>query len=1490
MPNQPIILLTFANDEDAHLDMLKAESNAVYDALEDVENEDIVVIKREESASISIIADRLNKYQDDICIFHYSGHASGQHLELEGATANADGLAKLIAAAPNIQLVVLNGCSSYGQVALLLELGVKAVIATTTAIGDTKAKEFAEQFYSALGEYKTLGQAFQQAIAYLETKYDKFDKEAAQPKKGLKLKRIDEAEEKEALPWGLYENDDSVLQWKLNHNLKFKVRLQEGAKKYYKKTWINRYETLEIAEVIFPNFTSKLTIDTPHNTGFILEDFRQAALLKDEKHLSIIGGSGYGKTINLIKQWQVLLDNLAWNTSIPVYINLVAYNHTSNLEDFILNTIAQNYLETKRPTNEDINSVWEILKNPIQTTIYKPSIVLLLDGINDIVVEHHGLIQEIKNIVEEAAGTQIVLTTNMNFVYTWAKQFHIIHTEKLTEEQIIKYLNDLNTPVPPLTNVQLWDFIKTPFNLTLYSTSSNLQEQYQNDQELDFKADVHTYSELVWNSTEAIIAKISKELEAKNFPYIKFMIRHFLPYIGYFMEKRDKYVLTEKEISEAIVEASAYFYLPHFLKTFPLFIFSFRGFRLQANDWLEELERLDFQIQFMVKNLKILGTEKQEGQQIYYFSQSHYRDFFSAVHIYNDIQISLQQKKLPPSLSERQLSSYNSVGVQLGELCKEYKNTEAALAIKRTWNKAKPTVLNEVLELCRNHFKEEGVQNAVWNILNIWKKVRGHFSDTNLECLDLQNFLFDELPLRHYRRFPIHPAKLRKSLIHSQNFISQGHTKGINAVAYSPDGQKFLSASMDRTIKEWNTSTGKCIQTFIGHSDVVTCIQYSTDGKKAISGSNDNKIIEWDIETGKPEKIFEGHTNGISDIKYIPDEKQIISSSLDNTVKIWSLKNNSCIHTFDKFKASIIKIALHPNGNHFLFSTRENAFQEWSIDKGEATQWFVGHEMPVECVEYTNDGSKVISCSYDSTIKVWDAKTGDCTQTLKGHVGPIVGLKTSPTNTNEILSCGKDNTINGWDLSSGENIFSMHLTGVACLFIHPTGKRFIAGSWDNIIKEWDEKGNVVNVFEGHSNQVICMDYSKDGQYMVTGSSDNAIRQWDLESGVCLRTIEGHSENINSIALSDNGKFILSASDDHTIKLWLSTTGQCIRTFTGHKNAVKSICFHSNGRKFISTSADKTIREWSLISGKCLKTFTPEEGFDVANIAIYNPDASKVFTAHNDKKIRVWDAKSGNFLKVFGEESDHHTLMVYSLAFSPDHQFLISSSEDFSIKIWDVATEKCIKTLKEHKKPVHSICLNKAGDRIISTSRDKRIKEWDFHTGLCLQTFEGHFDAVTSAFYHPSQPFIYSASLDNTIKKWAITTNELGTPKEKIEAGASKIKEAKEDIESKKEAIKEKMATAKKEENFLDTFSKLTGLLKDNIKKVVIHTKDTSLQTFHSASGLYLQGVDFRNLHEESKFSEKAKSLLRQYGAIFDDKDKENWDNLTARLKIYKMDD
>ena len=64
-----------------------------------------------------------------------------------------------------------------------------------------------------------------------------------------------------------------------------------------------------------------------------------------------------------------------------------------------------------------------------------------------------------------------------------------------------------------------------------------------------------------------------------------------------------------------------------------------------------------------------------------------------------------------------------------------------------------------------------------------------------------------------------------------------------------------------------------------------------------------------------------------------------------------------------------------------------------------------------------------------------------------------------------------------------------------------------------------------------------------------------------------------------------------------------------------------------------------------------------------------------------------------------------------------------------LKVWDVATGKCVATLEGHSKGVMCVAVLPDGRRVVSGSEDKTLKVWDIETGKCLATLEGHSDLV-----------------------------------------------------------------------------------------------------------------------------------------------------------------
>jgi hypothetical protein len=115
----------------------------------------------------------------------------------------------------------------------------------------------------------------------------------------------------------------------------------------------------------------------------------------------------------------------------------------------------------------------------------------------------------------------------------------------------------------------------------------------------------------------------------------------------------------------------------------------------------------------------------------------------------------------------------------------------------------------------------------------------------------------------------------------------RGHSDAVTACAYAPDGARILSASDDRTLREWDRETGQELRRFEGHWGPVTACAYAPDGARILSASYDNTLREWDRETGHELRRFQGHSEGVTACAYAPDGARILSASADGTVREW---------------------------------------------------------------------------------------------------------------------------------------------------------------------------------------------------------------------------------------------------------------------------------------------------------------------------------------------------------------------------------------------------------------------------------------------------------------------------------------------------------------------------------------------------------------------------------------------------------------------------
>lgn len=323
----------------------------------------------------------------------------------------------------------------------------------------------------------------------------------------------------------------------------------------------------------------------------------------------------------------------------------------------------------------------------------------------------------------------------------------------------------------------------------------------------------------------------------------------------------------------------------------------------------------------------------------------------------------------------------------------------------------------------------------------------------------------------------------------------------------------------------------------------------------------------------------------------------------------------------------------------------------------------------------------------------------------------------------------------------------MHQSEVFMCAWNPVYTNFIAtGSGDASARIWQMGGLIArdgltssrllsHTSGGNDNKnkdVTTLEWSSDGTLLATGSYDGVARVWS-RNGNLIHTLQGHSGPIFSLKWNRQGNYLLSGSYDKTTIVWdvSGPAGRIKQQFTGHSAPALDVDWKDNVT-FASCSTDKTVHVCQVGQDQPLKIYSGH--VDEVNAVKWSPCGRYLASCSDDHTAKVWDVESESTFPLYDLTS--HQQEIYTVKWSPTgpgsanpskKPLLATASFDSTVRLWDIADGSCYRVFDRHVESVYSVAFSPSGDYLVSGSLAGAMYIWDIEKGVQVKSYRGDGD-------------------------------------------------------------------------------------------------------------------------------------------------------------------
>jgi RNA polymerase sigma factor (sigma-70 family) len=501
--------------------------------------------------------------------------------------------------------------------------------------------------------------------------------------------------------------------------------------------------------------------------------------------------------------------------------------------------------------------------------------------------------------------------------------------------------------------------------------------------------------------------------------------------------------------------------------------------------------------------------------------------------------------------------------------------------------------------------------------------------------------------------------------------------------ALSADGQKLVTRNVDKTIRLWDTDSGKELLQIPVHMreqasfDKPRELAIAPDGRTLawVDDSNDHLIHVCAADTGAELHALAKNEGDRRQIMFSPDGQKLAATDSKGHIQLWDLKTGQLVHAWaSKHEGTSLPAAVFAPDSKSLFARiGSDALLRFDAATGQEV-WRVPQptSSSVQAVlAVTPDGATLIMCSAaNSVLHRYDTATGK-RALAPGELGDSLRKVVFSPDERRLHSLSEDGVLRTWEVATGKEVCHAD----------------VGGSWGK--------------------------FSPDARWLALPKKD-VIRLCDCDTGNEVRQLAGApGQEVHALAFSQDGRMLAANWSDHRIVLWDTSTWKELQQITNRNDSVQDIAFTPNSKvlmgytMWIDSQRKPVLYSWDVATGK---ERLPQPLPEYSSSPRFSSDGKMLFASPSDRVgLECWELATGQ-KRLEIKPARHIWPPIFEL--SPDERILLIETPDCRLTIYDAFTGQLLLSREANRGALGCYVFSPSGRRLVTTCNDATALIWD----------------------------------------------------------------------------------------------------------------------------------------------------------------------------------